>query len=123
MQTDQQNLSVFQELKELGVSLAIDDFGTGYSSFASLKHLKVDCLKIDKYFVDDILSEETRLLVASMAEIGHNFCHKVVAEGVEQSEQFEILREIGCESVQGFLFSEPVPAEEVSKLLGQQYPV
>jgi diguanylate cyclase (GGDEF)-like protein/PAS domain S-box-containing protein len=123
VQTDQQNLSVFQELKELGVSLAIDDFGTGYSSFASLKHLKVDCLKIDKYFVDDILSEETRLLVASMAEIGHNFCHKVVAEGVEQSEQFEILREIGCESVQGFLFSEPVPAEEVSKLLGQQYPV
>ncbi len=121
--TDLQNLSILQELKNLGVSLAIDDFGRGYSSFASLKHLEVDCLKIDKYFIDDILADDTRLLVTSMAEIGHNLCHKVIAEGVEKREQFKVVREIGCESVQGFLFSKPVCASQVTKLLGQQYPV
>jgi diguanylate cyclase (GGDEF)-like protein/PAS domain S-box-containing protein len=123
VQTDQQNLPIFRDLKKLGVSLAIDDFGMGYSSFASLKHLNVDCLKIDKYFIDDIQTDDTRLLIASMVEIGHNFCNKVIAEGVEDSEQFKIVCEIGCESVQGFLFSEPVPAGEVAKLLDHQYPV
>ena len=124
VQTDQENLSIFQDLKKLGVSLAIDDFGTGYSSFASLKHLNVDCLKIDKYFIDDILADDgTKLLVSSMAEIGHNLCHKVIAEGVEKPEQFKFVQEIGCESVQGFLFSKPVSAEEVPKLLNQKYPV
>jgi EAL domain-containing protein (putative c-di-GMP-specific phosphodiesterase class I) len=124
VQTDQENLSIFQGLKKLGVSLAIDDFGTGYSSFASLKHLNVDCVKIDKYFIDDILADDgTRPLVSSMVEIGHSFCHKVIAEGVEKSEQFKLVQEIGCESVQGFLFSKPVSAEEVPKLLEQKYPV
>ena len=122
VQTDQENLSIFQELKKLGVTLAIDDFGTGYSSFASLKHLNVDCLKIDKYFIDDMLADDdTKLLVSSMTEIGHNFCNKVIAEGVEESEQFKYIQEIGCESVQGFLFSEPVPAEEIPKLLDRNY--
>jgi EAL domain-containing protein (putative c-di-GMP-specific phosphodiesterase class I) len=111
-------------LKKLGVSLAIDDFGTGYSSFASLKHLNVDCLKIDKYFIDDMMvDDDTKLLVSSMAEIGRNFCQKVIAEGVEQPDQFKFIQEIGCESVQGFLFSEPVSAQEIPKLLEQTYPV
>ena len=124
VQTDQENLSIFRELKKLGVSLAIDDFGTGYSSFASLKHLNVDCLKIDKYFIDDMMvDDDTKLLVSSMAEIGRNFCQKVIAEGVEQPDQFKFIQEIGCESVQGFLFSEPVSAQEIPKLLEQTYPV
>jgi diguanylate cyclase (GGDEF)-like protein/PAS domain S-box-containing protein len=122
VQTDQENLSIFRDLKKLGVSLAIDDFGTGYSSFASLKHLDADCLKIDKYFIDDLLlHDDTKLLVSSMVEIGHNFCHKVIAEGVEQPEQFEFIQKIGCESVQGYLFSKPVCAEEITTLLDKNF--
>jgi len=122
VQTDQQNLSIFRELKKLGVSLAIDDFGTGYSSFASLKHLNVDCLKIDKYFIDDVMADDgTKLLVSSMAELGHKFCDKVIAEGVEEAEQLKFVQEIGCEFVQGFLFSEPVCAEEIPTLLNRNY--
>ena len=122
VQTDHQNLVVFDELRKLGVSLAIDDFGTGYSSFASLKHLDVDCLKIDRYFIDDMLVDnDTRLLVSSMVEIGRHFCRRVIAEGIEKPEQFEFVRKLGCEAVQGYLFSEPVSAEEIPKLLERNY--
>ena len=122
VQTDRDNLSIFQDLKDLGVSLAIDDFGRGYSSLASLKHLNVDCLKIDKYFIDDMLTDEDmRRLVSSMVEIGHNFRHRVVAEGVEDSEQVKIIQALGCESVQGYIFSKPVAADEIPKLLGKNF--
>lgn len=118
VQTDHQNLVTFQDLKNLGVLLAIDDFGTGYSSFASLKHLKVDCLKVDKYFIDDLLvDKETRLLVGSMIEMGHNLGHGIIAEGVETSEQLEVLQEIGCDVAQGYVFSKAAKADEISKLL------
>lgn len=118
VQTDQQNLTVFRELKDLGVSLAIDDFGTGYSSFASLKHLTVDCLKIDKYFIDDMLDDKkTNILVSSMIEMGHSLEHEIVAEGVETVAQSQALQALGCETIQGYLFSKPVCADEISKLL------
>jgi len=118
--TDQKNLFIFRKLKELGVLLAIDDFGTGYSSFASLKHLNVDYLKIDKYFIDDMLDDKkTELLIGSMIEMGHNLNHEIIAEGIETAEQLARLREFGCETAQGFLFSRPVIAEEVSDLLKQ----
>lgn len=118
VQTNQQNLSVFQRLKELGVLLAIDDFGTGYSSFASLKHINVDFLKIDKYFIDDMLTDKkAKILIGSMIEMGHNLGQEIVAEGVETSEQLGMLEKLHCETVQGYLFSKPISAEEVSKLL------
>ncbi|MCU7806718.1 MAG: EAL domain-containing protein [Candidatus Thiodiazotropha sp. (ex Semelilucina semeliformis)] len=118
VQTDLQNLSVFRDLKDLGVSIAIDDFGTGYSSFASLKHLAADYIKIDRYFISDMLSDnKTQLLIASMIEIGHNLGHGIVAEGVETAEQFNVLKKLGCETAQGYLFSKPVSADEITKLL------
>ena len=118
VQTDQQNLSIFRELKDLGVLLAIDDFGTGYSSFASLKHLAVDCLKIDKYFIDDMLADhKSKILISSMIEMGHNLEHEIIAEGVETPEQCHTLQKLGCETVQGYLFSKPVSSDEISKLL------
>ena len=119
VQTEKQNLAIFQELKSLGIQLAIDDFGTGYSSFSSLKHLEVDCLKIDKYFVDDITTDkDTMLLVRSMVEMGHNLGHGIVAEGVETRQQLEMLEELGCETAQGYLFSRPVAADQIPGLLG-----
>ena len=118
VQTDQQNLSIFRELKDLGVLLAIDDFGTGYSSLASLKHLTVDCLKIDKYFIDDILADsQSKILIGSMIEMGHNLEHEVIAEGVETIEQCHTLQKLGCETAQGFLLSKPVSSDEMSHLL------
>ncbi|MEO1621775.1 MAG: EAL domain-containing protein, partial [Cyanobacteria bacterium J06632_3] len=118
VQTDQRNLSIFRELKALGVLLAIDDFGTGYSSLASLKHLTVDCLKIDKYFIDDMLTDnKSKILISSMIEMGHNLEHEIIAEGVETTAQRHTLQKLGCEMAQGFLFSKPVSSDEISKLL------
>lgn len=114
VQTDERNLSIFQSLKELGVSIAIDDFGIGYSSFASLKHLTVDHLKIDKYFTDEILTDlKIRFLVKSMIELGQHMEYGIVVEGVETKEQLVILEELGCEIVQGYLFSKPIESEDV----------
>lgn len=118
VQTDRNNLSIFQDLKNLGIQLAIDDFGTGYSSFASLKHLTVDCLKIDKYFIDDMLTDkEVLFLVTSMIDIGHKLGHGIIAEGVESAEQMEMLKSLGCETVQGYYFSKPGSAATITKLL------
>lgn len=122
VQTDRRNLLIFKHLKDLGVQLSIDDFGTGYSSFASLKHLRADRLKIDKYFIDDMLTDgKTQLLMRSMIEIGHNLGQDIVAEGVETLEQVEVLKSLGCDVLQGNMFSPPVDAGELSKLLGKKY--
>ena len=116
-QTDQENLSIFRDLKGLGIRLAIDDFGTGYSSLASLKHLEVDCLKIDKYFVDDISDDNDALsLVGFMIEMGRKFGYEIIAEGVESAEQLKTLKELGCKTAQGYLFSKPVCGEEISRI-------
>ena len=121
IQTNPENLAVFEHLKELGVLLAIDDFGVGYSSFASLKHLNVDFLKIDKYFIDDMLVDhKAKLLVGSMIEMGHNLEHKITAEGIESEEQLTMLQELGCDYAQGYFFSKPVSANDISTLLGRQ---
>lgn len=118
VQTDQNNLVIFQDLKDLGVLVAIDDFGTGYSSLASLKHLKVDYMKIDKYFIDDMFKDKkTLMLISSMMEMGHSLGHKIIAEGVETLEQFNMLKKLNCEIGQGYLFSKPVNANDIFKLL------
>ncbi|WP_293266779.1 bifunctional diguanylate cyclase/phosphodiesterase [Neptunomonas sp.] len=121
VQTNIQNLSAFQRLKDLGISVAIDDFGTGYSSFSSLQHMNVDILKIDKSFIDGIsFDPKTLTLVGSMIEMGHNLGYKIIAEGIESQKQLELLRKLKCDIGQGYLFSKPVTAEEVSLLLGFQ---
>lgn len=118
VQTDPRNLAVFQDIKDLGVLLSIDDFGSGYSSFASLKHLMADYLKIDKYFIDDMLADEKTLtLVGSMVKMGQKLGYGIIAEGVEKPEQLDILQNLGCEIVQGYLFSKPVSADNISELL------
>ncbi|MES9815347.1 MAG: EAL domain-containing protein [Candidatus Thiodiazotropha sp.] len=118
VQTNPENLTVFRELKDLGVLIAIDDFGVGYSSFASLKHLTADYLKIDRHFVNDMLSDnETKLLIASMIDLGHKLQHRIIAEGVETADQFDVLNNLGCDTAQGFLFSKPVGADEIRKIL------
>jgi PAS domain S-box-containing protein len=109
---------VLAELKALGVHLDIDDFGTGYSSLSRLQSFPVDKLKIDRFFVSRMDSEpETHEIVRIIVALAHNLGLKVVAEGVETESQLKLLREIGCELAQGYLFSKPADADTIEKLL------
>jgi diguanylate cyclase len=112
-------LQTLSELKELGVGLAIDDFGTGYSSLQYLRQVPADIIKIAKPFVDGVRvtdSDEYRVANA-IVQVGEAFGLRTLAEGIEDSEQFERMRELGCELGQGYYFSRPLPAEEIEPLL------
>ena len=105
-------------LKDLGVRVALDDFGTGYSSLSHLIRLPVFAVKIDRSFVRDLLSvPEHAAVAASVIALGHRLGLTVIAEGVETAEERDFLRAEGCDGLQGFLFSRPVPAEEFARLL------
>lgn len=105
-------------LKRLGVRLAIDDFGTGYSSLAYLKRFPVDTLKIDQSFVRDIPDDRTGVqIVAAIVGLGKALNLDVLAEGVETPAQLASVRELGCDTAQGYLFSRPVPAAEIVGLV------
>ena len=110
---------VLAELKALGVRLDIDDFGTGYSSLSRLQRFPVDTLKIDRSFVSRMDTDvETGEIVRIIVMLAHGLRLKVVAEGVETQAQADLLRDIGCELAQGYLYSKPVPAETIEQLLG-----
>ena len=111
-------LQRFRELKSLGVRLAVDDFGTGYSSLAYLKRFPVDILKIDKAFVDGVGDgADEAVLTNAIVSLGSTLSLRTVAEGIEQPQQLARLQALGCNLGQGFLFSRPVRAEQVSALL------
>jgi EAL domain-containing protein (putative c-di-GMP-specific phosphodiesterase class I) len=101
----------FEALQRIGVYLAIDDFGTGYSSLSTLRQLPARQLKIDRSFVKDLgSSEDARAVVDAVIRLSHALGLKVVAEGVETSAQREILLELECDEMQGYLFAKPMPA-------------
>ncbi len=106
------------QLCDLGVSLSIDDFGTGYSSLSYLKNFPVQRIKIDKAFVDDIDEEENSGVIASaVTMLGHSFGMEITAEGVETEEQLAFLRALGCDEIQGYYFSRPLPGDELEEFL------
>jgi diguanylate cyclase (GGDEF)-like protein/PAS domain S-box-containing protein len=110
-------VQVMAELKGLGVRLSLDDFGTGYSSLAYLKQFSIDKLKIDRSFVKDLPQDVDAAAIAStIIGIGHQLRMRVVAEGVETEAQAAFLREMGCDELQGYLFSPPVPAVRAIEL-------
>ena len=112
-------IAILRQLTALGVQLSVDDFGTGYSSLSYLKNLPIDTLKIDQSFVRDIVAgtPDHRVLARAIISIGHSLDLKVVAEGVETEAQLEYLTRHGCDEVQGYYFSRPVPPEAFRKLL------
>jgi EAL domain-containing protein (putative c-di-GMP-specific phosphodiesterase class I) len=103
-----------QLLRMAGVRFSIDDFGTGHSSLAQLSRLPVDELKIDRSFIQGAhLGSDAAMIVTSTIELGHSMGLKVVAEGVENAEAWNLLRKLGCDLAQGYLISPPVPAAGV----------
>jgi EAL domain-containing protein (putative c-di-GMP-specific phosphodiesterase class I) len=101
-------------LRELGVRLAIDDFGTGYSSLAQLLRLPLDTLKIDQSFVADLgRSKEADAIVTSIIAMAHAVDLSVIAEGIEEQGQFDVLRELRCDMAQGYLLGKPVAAADL----------
>ena len=100
-----------EAVRGLGVRIALDDFGTGYTSIAHLRQLPIDIIKIDRSFVSRLASEKDRTLLAMITDLGHHLGLTIIAEGVETAEQYEMLRELGCDRAQGFLMSRPLPAD------------
>jgi len=103
-------------LQNMGIKVSIDDFGTGYSSLAYLRKLPIDKIKIDKSFIEEVESNDSDFtIVKSMVELSHGLGKRVLAEGVETEEQLRLLRNIGCDAVQGYYVSKPVPENDLKK--------
>lgn len=114
--------SIIEELRKADLYVAIDDFGTGYSSLAREKELKADCMKIDKYFVDGLLTRDpNQVITADIISMAHKLGHCTIAEGVEHDIQLQYLMEHGCDKIQGFLFSEPLHEKEAFEFLENHY--
>lgn len=113
-------IDTFDQLKAAGVRLSIDDFGTGYSNLSHLKNLRVDTLKIDQSFVQNMLERaDDETIVRAVIALAHNLRLKVIAEGVETEEQCRILRAHQCDEIQGYHFSRPVSAQEFEAMVRQ----
>lgn len=118
MQNPTATAATLSQLAGMGIVLAIDDFGTGYSSLAYLKNLPVNRLKIDRSFVLEIESNRDDLAICSATiALGHNLDLELVAEGVENEGQRQLLAKLGCDVLQGYLYSRPLPAEEIIEFL------
>lgn len=111
-------LQRINEIKAMGMKVAIDDFGTGYSSLSYLNNFPSDLLKIDKAFIDQMnMSESSKQYVAMIISIGHILHLKVISEGVESPDQVEVLKKIGCDYIQGFVWGKPMQPEEAGRLV------
>ena len=108
------------ELRKIGFKIALDDFGTGYSSLSYLRELPLDELKIDKAFVDEVDGIRHAPLVESMVSIAQHLELWVVAEGVETEQQYEALKDMGCQYYQGYYFSKPISANDLIEKLSLQ---
>jgi diguanylate cyclase (GGDEF)-like protein len=118
IQDDEEALQLMQKFRRVGIQLALDDFGTGYSSLSYLKKYRFDTLKIDKSFIDAIsLQEEERNLVETFITLANHMKMTTVAEGVETEDQLGILRDLGCEQIQGWFYSKALPDKKFIEYL------
>ena len=105
-------------LRDIGIKISLDDFGTGYSSLSYLKGLPIDTLKIDKSFIDTVITDEnTRIITESIIYMVKKLGYETIAEGVETEEQFRYLNEIDCDNIQGYLLGKPMPSDKIDSLL------
>lgn len=121
MRDIQSTIITLNELKELGLSISIDDFGTGHSSLSYLKRFPIDTLKIDRSFVRDLhIDNDDAAICAAILAMARKLDLNVVAEGVELDEQLQFLRNHGCHQIQGYLYSRPLPAAELERLVDER---
>lgn len=107
-------------LRDIGIKISLDDFGTGYSSLTYLKGLPIDTLKIDKSFIDTVVTDEnTRIITESIIYMVKKLGYETIAEGVETEEQYRYLNEIDCDNIQGYLLGKPMPSEKIESLLAE----
>ncbi|WP_278600015.1 EAL domain-containing protein [Clostridium tertium] len=110
-------ISVIKEIKDLGIKVSLDDFGSGYSSLTILKNLPIDTIKLDKLFLDKKdISEKGKIVIESIINMANRLGLEVVAEGVEYFEQAQVLKNLGCEIVQGYLYGRPTNISDFEKL-------
>ncbi len=115
-------MDCIESLRDMGVQIAIDDFGTGYSSLSYLNDIPANLLKIDKTFIDGMTSsEKSKQYVAAIISLGHIMGYKVISEGVEESDQLESLKQIGCDFVQGYIWGKPLLPKDVETLVSEYY--
>jgi diguanylate cyclase (GGDEF)-like protein len=118
MTDPEESAATLEQLSRMGVLVSVDDFGTGYSSISYLRRFPIDKLKIDRAFIQDLVTRaDDASIVQAIISLAHSLRLKVVAEGVETTQQLDYLRSIGCDQYQGFHFSPPVPAREFRQLL------
>jgi diguanylate cyclase (GGDEF)-like protein/PAS domain S-box-containing protein len=119
MKNYKESLDVIFRLKEIGISISLDDFGTGYSSLSQLKNLPIDSLKIDRSFIEEIINnKDNGHIIEAIVALSQKFGVKVIAEGVETGEQLSFLKNAGCDIVQGYFISKPLPFNELKTFLG-----
>ena len=116
MDHPEESIGLLQEFSDLGISIAIDDFGTGYSSLNYLRKFPIHRLKIDRSFVEDIQDPDDARIVNTIVNLAHGLDLEVIAEGIEQQDQLDFLRQRGCALGQGYFFSPPVPADAFQSL-------
>ena len=105
-------------LKEYGIKISLDDFGTGFSSLSYLKGLPIDTLKIDKSFVDSVLEDQsTQVITEAIVSMVKKLGYETVAEGVETEEQYQYLRNIECDNIQGYLLGKPMPVKDIEQVI------
>jgi EAL domain-containing protein (putative c-di-GMP-specific phosphodiesterase class I) len=124
MRDAEATLGVLQSLHEAGIRMSIDDFGTGYSSLNYLRRFPIDKIKIDQSFVREMAEEgDTAMIVSGIIGLAKSLKLKVIAEGVETSRQLELLRALGCDEAQGYLFSRALPPAAFEKLVRHWKPI
>jgi EAL domain-containing protein (putative c-di-GMP-specific phosphodiesterase class I) len=112
---------ILREVKDIGMRLSVDDFGTGYSSLSYLKSFPLDALKIDRSFVKDLVSgSDDAAIVQAIVALAKSLNLRTVAEGVEDTAQFALLKALGCDEYQGYYFARPLPPDQLTKLLRER---
>jgi len=122
MSDPEKSIAILEQLSAMGVLVSVDDFGTGYSSMSYLRRFPIDKLKIDRVFIDEIVSrQEDASIVRAIVSLAHSLRLKVVAEGVETPAQLDFLKTAGCDEYQGYHFSRPLPAADFERLIRESH--
>ncbi|SES62920.1 diguanylate cyclase (GGDEF) domain-containing protein [Nitrosomonas marina] len=117
-----EHTDILKQLRQIGIKISIDDFGTGYSCLASLKELPLDCIKIDKVFLDDVTTNpHTAVLLGTIIGLANALDYTLIAEGVETREQLLVMHGLGCHIIQGYIFSPSVPGDKIPELMSMDF--